>query len=94
MIVPSLWITKRRRIGRLEYAASRSRLECDALAKYAFELSTFRAPGATRLIPCVRSCRLLTGDTIDTLAAAAIYAVFNAWSLRVRDGIRLLSVTL
>jgi hypothetical protein len=34
---------------------------------------------------------LLTGDAIDTLAAAAIYAVFNAWSFRVRDG--LLSVT-
>jgi hypothetical protein len=34
---------------------------------------------------------LLTGDAIDTLAAAAIYAVFNAWSFRRRDG--LLSVT-
>jgi len=37
-----------------------------AVAKYAFELSTSCAPGATRLIPCIRSCRLLTGDAEET----------------------------
>jgi hypothetical protein len=41
------------------------------------------------VLACTGGSRRIIGVTrvtIDTLAAAAIYAVFNAWSLRVRDG--------
>ena len=42
------------------------KIGCDAVAKYAFELSNSCAPGATRLIPCIRSCRLLAASAEET----------------------------